>query len=757
MKTLLININGKAIQSDDNIKVIGLSEDSIVDSFYISLGMAIADGVTGIKYKPLVAEFAKAKPEEFESFTKQWNEVKALLLGENPSGDYEFVLSSEYLEWLKMNGTYFTIYNKKYQGQREAVIKLSLDELYEDTLYLIGRRTIHFLEKEDNYKNFEAFVVNDEAVTRRSQLVRSIKNKFEDLAFILYEKWLDERNICPKCEKSSCECGKEVCPICGKNPCVCKNKEQSSFLLLAIDRDGSHDIFDIKGVSIYDKSLLEIYSKKSDYIEMRWGAIKAGDPLRLFIGERYGLSGSYDLIGFDGKTSELKNDECPWNKPRPYHSFSEEAFLKKHPEYDGCEQPYHEIEKDVYIIQAYKKDSFTVDVWNSIDEFLCTLAPKTAIDRVLPSGLYVILQWIDEDYLAYGIADRYGKILLPCKYKKRHKMNPNMGREFDEKAPGVVYCDEFSTESNNYCYYKNLFNGDFYCDVTRDFYVKKYYDKYERQYITLIDKENRRELYHLQSSGITERQNGWYEVFIEGLDEERRYYEENSHLTLVSKKALIELSFGEALYDGYAEHAFENLQNISERYFISESHIITMTETSEASGLGVFKEIKIYNSQGEKIKEYEFSKLPLLIKSPYKYGKALCLKVQGGDISIWYLDVEGKEHLIPHKGGFKVDDYSRTELFMISDNAFVINKKGGDYCGELRSIEGDVLFRKASWILPFADKFLAYYSKSGGKYGIIDSKGNKIIPPKFDEYELFEYTGEKYIHYRQYGDYKELE
>ena len=113
--------------------------------------------------------------------------------------------------------------------------------------------------------------------------------------------------------------------------------------------------------------------------------------------------------------------------------------------------------------------------------------------------------------------------------------------------------------------------------------------------------------------------------------------------------------------------------------------------------------------------------------------------------------------MIPYKGGFKVDDYSETEMFMVSENAFVINKKRGDYCGELRTIDGEVLFRKASWILPFADKYLAYYSsKSGGRYGIIDSKGNKIIPPKFDEFELVKHAGGKYIHYRMYGDSKEL-
>ena len=62
MKTLYININGESIQSNVKMEVIGSVGDAIVDSFYISLGMAIADGVPCIKYKPLVADFAKSKP-----------------------------------------------------------------------------------------------------------------------------------------------------------------------------------------------------------------------------------------------------------------------------------------------------------------------------------------------------------------------------------------------------------------------------------------------------------------------------------------------------------------------------------------------------------------------------------------------------------------------------------------------------------------------------------------------------------------------
>ena len=295
--------------------------------------------------------------------------------------------------------------------------------------------------------------------------------------------------------------------------------------------------------------------------------------------------------------------------------------------------------------------------------------------------------------------------------------------------------------------------------MTRDFFVKQLHDEYERTFVSIIDKDTLQEIYKLQSDGIHEITKGWYQAYIDSVDKNLYRHEEKNHLALFNRRTLIEFHHGECLYDAYAEHAFESLQNVVERYFVSDNHLITMEGLQDGMGLKVlsFATIRIYNNFGSLLREYNFKDLPLLIKAPYKYGKALCLKVNNKDISLWYLDANGKEHLIPNKGGFKVDDYSETEMFMVSENAFVINKKRGEYCGELRSIEGDVLFKKASWILPFADKYLAYYSsKSGSKYGVLDSRGNNIIPPKFDEYEFVEHVGGKYFHYRQYGDSQEL-
>lgn len=224
MKTLLINIYREETASASNTEVFNSGKDNILDGFYISLGMAIADGASANEYKPLVADFAAAKPTAYESFKSQWDELKLILLGENPKGEYEFQLSSEYLEWLKINAQ--TVYYQKYQGKHQASVMLDIEELYEDTVDAIRRKVLRFLQDNDNYKNFDEFVINDTQVNRRSKLVRAIKDKYEDnIAFVSYEKWMDGKDVCPKCGKNPCECGKpegKVCPKCGKNPCECE-------------------------------------------------------------------------------------------------------------------------------------------------------------------------------------------------------------------------------------------------------------------------------------------------------------------------------------------------------------------------------------------------------------------------------------------------------------------------------------------------------------------------------------------------------
>ncbi len=186
MKTLLINIYRDITTSFPNTEVYNVNKDNILDGFYITLGMAIAEGVTVTKFKPLVESFASDKPDEFISFKSQWEKLKLVLLGENPMGIFDFQLSTEYLEWLKINDA--KVYIQKYQGMHQASVKLDIEDLYEDTISRIRRKVLRYLQENGNNK-FEDFVINDNQVNRRSKLVRAIKEQFEDIEFVMYEKW----------------------------------------------------------------------------------------------------------------------------------------------------------------------------------------------------------------------------------------------------------------------------------------------------------------------------------------------------------------------------------------------------------------------------------------------------------------------------------------------------------------------------------------------------------------------------------------
>lgn len=734
MKTLFINIYRDITSSYPNAEIFNSGKDNILDGFYISLGMAIAEGVVVNEYKPLVASFATEKPIEFESSQSQWEELKLVLLGKDPEGEFDFQLSSEYLEWLKMN--YSSVYYQKYQGQHQAFVKLDIEELYEDTIDAIRRKVLRFLQENDNYKNFDEFVINDNLVTRRSKLVRAIKDKYEDnLAFVSYEKWKEgtKEEVCPKCRKNPCECKPEepVCPKCGKNPCECNNGV-SEMLILALNK--SVNDFGPKGLSIYDCNQKEIYSQTVNcgHLEIRMHQPK-NQELEIYVGEGFGF-GDYHRIGFDGSVERIGKENAPWNKQSTYNAFDKDAFLRKHPEYDGCERPYHEVYSDNFIIECYKKGSDCADIFTNDGTLLCSLPSKTYIERVFPSGLYAVQQYVDDDYLAFGIADKYGKILVPCQYRKHHRMQAEHC-PFDEKSPGIVLSTEFDWKEGNL---KNVFTGDTYDQITKDIIVK-WINKEDGSYdLVIIDKDTYSEKYRIINrnarESVRDLKEGWYEIGGIILRKER-------YFQLQSEQ--------EQTFDRVFSNHSEN------DYFVSQKRIITAEE--EEHGFDI-KVTRIYDYDGNLMTE--INNTPnnhLWVKTSYKYGKALGIRLCDRKTTLCYLDLEGNEHQIPYNKKLPNDEVSilEIELFMVSETSFVINRKDAGYTGELRGIDGKILYKKASWILPFADKYLAYYSSKGG-YGVIDSKGNRVIAPKFDEFEMIEHVGDKYIRYRQYGDSKEL-
>ena len=666
-KTLYININGESIQYDENVEVIGSTEDAVIDSFYISLGMAIADGITGIKYKPLIADFAKAKPEEFKSFTRQWNEVKALLLGDNPSGDVDFVLSSEYLEWLKMNSSYSDIYYKKYQGQREAKVILSLDELYEDTVDAIRRKVIRFLGSNGNCKNFDEFVVNDETVTRRSLLVRSIKSKFEDIAFVMYEKWLRGRDACPKCGKAPCECPPDnpARPKCGKNPFECKKDKNDNhgilFVTTHMDRKEKYDSWKYYETEIFDihfQSVLKVRARiyKQEIINNH-DVLLLEEP-----NERSFIRISVDSIEQSLTRDQIELESDGWSNDDVRKL---ERFL---PQYKGGLE-YIGKSGDDYVFYGYKdelRERNNADVVTSQGKMLFSFKREDGIvvNEVLPSGLLLMERCEDCGLIHYGIADRQGKTLLPCVYDKM----------YCEKQPGII-------KFNNEKYYLNAYTREQYVDVAGEYGLKiKSEDNDSHVDIACITDGVviQKDVTIDNNPDLKELGDGWYLVKV-------------LKRTGPGKVEKVSIAFNKERLLFLEEN--ETILKVGDRSSINNDRMITTVglDIDTYSGWCNYEEIRIRDFGGNVIKAITSPRL--YITNPYNFGKLAAFKI-GEDGIAWalvYFDMQGDEHRIP----FNIERFHYSNLwacFVAETTLVVINAKRGN-CA-LIDIDGNILFQE---------------------------------------------------------------
>ena len=195
MKTIYINTNGENIQSTDDVIVIGGASDAIVDAFFIELGMGILAKahVRGVSNKSIMTDFAQSQPDDFKMISEQWEELKEILLGDDPTGTFDVTLPAEFLHWLHYNENqaYIEVYDNKYRGQKQAVISINVEGLYEDSVDALRRKAVKYLEQNDNADDFSDYelVVNDDLVTRNSKLVGDIKKKCTGIAFVPFGKF----------------------------------------------------------------------------------------------------------------------------------------------------------------------------------------------------------------------------------------------------------------------------------------------------------------------------------------------------------------------------------------------------------------------------------------------------------------------------------------------------------------------------------------------------------------------------------------
>ena len=198
MKTLYININNEQIQSNEELEVLKHDFDS---DFFFYLGEKIAKGCKVENENALITDFnTQDSADDYQKIIAQWNEIKVILFSEECEGVFEFTLPDGYIHWLRYSEKYNHVHDQNFSHGESTVISIDLEELYEESVEDMQRKILRTLKRNDLYLKVDEIVFNDDAVTRKSPIVRTIKNKYEGVGFKAYKK------VCTKCKKNPCEC-----------------------------------------------------------------------------------------------------------------------------------------------------------------------------------------------------------------------------------------------------------------------------------------------------------------------------------------------------------------------------------------------------------------------------------------------------------------------------------------------------------------------------------------------------------------------
>ena len=212
MKTLYININNEQIQSNDGLEVLKHDLDS---DFFFYLGEKIAKGCNVENENALITDFnTQGNEEGYKQIIDQWSELKNILFSEECKGEFDFTLPNGYIHWLRYNEKYNPIYERHFSHGESTIITIDMEELYEDSVEDLQRKILRKLQRNDLCLEIDEIVFNDDAVTRKSPIVCTIKEKYDGVGFKAYKKWLqdskeksrDVLNLCEKCKEEPCEC-----------------------------------------------------------------------------------------------------------------------------------------------------------------------------------------------------------------------------------------------------------------------------------------------------------------------------------------------------------------------------------------------------------------------------------------------------------------------------------------------------------------------------------------------------------------------
>ena len=192
MKTLYININNEQIQSNEELEVLKHDLDS---DFFFYIGEKIAKGCKVENENALITDFnTQGNEDDYKQIIEQWNELKYILFSEECEGKFDFTLPNGYIHWLKFHPQYVSIYDRNFSHCESSVITIDLEELYEDSVEDMQREILCKLHRNDLYQEINEIVFNNDAVTRKSPIVHTIKDKYEGVGFKTYKEWLQDNN-----------------------------------------------------------------------------------------------------------------------------------------------------------------------------------------------------------------------------------------------------------------------------------------------------------------------------------------------------------------------------------------------------------------------------------------------------------------------------------------------------------------------------------------------------------------------------------
>lgn len=252
MKPLYININNEQIQSNDELEVLNYDLDS---DFFFYLGEKIAKNCKVENENALITDFnTQDNAEDYQKIIAQWHELKTILFSEECEGEFKFTLPNGYIHWLRYSEKYNHVHDKNFLHGESPVISIDLEELYEESVEDMQRKVLRTLKRNDLYLGVDEIVFNDDAVTRKSSIIRTIKDKYEGVGFKTYKKWLQDND-------EKLHTTPQICEKCGKNPCECNTKSISSDSFFPYQgftlgetamREFEDDLFDDGSIIHYD-------------------------------------------------------------------------------------------------------------------------------------------------------------------------------------------------------------------------------------------------------------------------------------------------------------------------------------------------------------------------------------------------------------------------------------------------------------------------------------------------------------------------